>query len=93
MKQSNTVAQTRSEKPIKHEHGYYYYPTLPHGWRIAKLKDFYQGAKLIINKPFLIHTWHSKVFECYRTRSGFPVNENTDVRIWLNQNRVYVLDD
>jgi hypothetical protein len=71
------------------QNGFKYYESLPEGWKAASESDFFNEDDLfIIGKPFLIHSYHSNRFECYRIRSK---ESFARLRPWIDDGRVYVL--
>lgn len=69
--------------------GCQYYETLPEGWRIAYTDDFFdRSGNFIKNKPYLVQSFHSGKFECYRSRSKDLVQK---LKPWMEEGKVYVL--
>lgn len=81
----------------KDESGNYYFETLPENTRVAKLDDFYAWSDvleeklLILEKPFLIHSFKDGRFKGCRTNENFPY-PNSDFELFLFADRVYVFD-
>jgi hypothetical protein len=43
--------------------GLEYYPELPEGYRLATIDDFHTRGRKKIGMEYLVHTYHSNVFE------------------------------
>lgn len=64
--------------------GFWYYPDKPEEFRVASVFDF---KSIIPGTPFLIHSFHYDVFQCYRTNKNFKIDH---IIKWINHGRVYV---
>lgn len=77
--------------------GKWFYDQRPSNTRIAELHDFYtwnetlQKDFLILNKPFLVHSFQDNKFWASRTTERFPY-DGSDFLIFLENKRIYVFD-
>jgi hypothetical protein len=70
--------------------GFYFYDTLPSGWRIATPFDFDDIIGCVQKRmPFLVKGFHSGKFECYRVQESFKIHK---IMPWIECCMVYVLD-
>ena len=64
----------------------------PAGTRVATWDDFLYHGKLILNKPYLIHSEvNPEIFEGHRTRPGFT--GANDFMLFLERGRIYVFEN
>ncbi|MCD4680678.1 MAG: hypothetical protein K8S00_09860 [Bacteroidales bacterium] len=88
---------TTTEWKINKTTGKKYCETLPKNTRVAKLEDFYLDGEieldpvLIINKPFLVHSYTTGWYWACRTNKNFPYPES-DFNVFLENDRVYVFE-
>lgn len=69
--------------------GFKYYDSLPEGWKPAVEDDFVNKDGLfIIGKAYLVQSFYSNKFECYRSRSKDLVQK---LEPWMEEKRVFVL--
>ncbi len=75
-------------QPQKSENGWFY-PAQPPGTRVASIEDFSNLGKIIIGKPYLIHSERFEdIYEAHRTRPGFI--EANDFWLFIERGRIYV---
>lgn len=73
----------------KNKLGMEYYESLPDKYRLAEADDFYaESGKLIVGKPFLVHSYYDDKYQAYRTSDSFTINK---IKPWLDDERVFVL--
>lgn len=69
--------------------GFKYYDLLPEGWSLASVDDFYNNKQLLImNKPYLVQSFHTNKYEAYRSKSKNIIQK---LNPWLEDNRVFVI--
>ena len=66
-----------------------YYTELPVGYKVATIDDFYTEGKLIVNKPYLIHSQRQpERYWAKRSKPGFT--EHNDFFVFMELGRIYV---
>lgn len=76
--------------PKQDNNGFWIYDQLPPGIRLAAVNDFYNKEdQFYTGLAFLIQSYYSHKFECYRTisKSSFK-----NLGAWIQDGRVYVWD-
>jgi hypothetical protein len=73
------------------KYGFYFYPELPPGWRVAAESDFKDmQACFDCQKPFLLLGDESKVYVCYRVKGNFSIDK---ISYWLEKGKIFVMED
>lgn len=71
------------------KNGFKYYEEIPEGWRQATVEDFYdKSGRFIINKPFLVKSYHTETYQCYRSHN---ISLLQKIKPWMEDGRVFVL--
>lgn len=74
------------DKPWKNDFGIWIYPTLPPGLRVACKADFLDDTgQLIMEKNFLVKSFHYNRYEAHKTKAGFSEKWG----VWLAEDHIF----